>query len=36
MTSASATSDVRQLLLGAGHPYWDGYGWVYPRVGVCQ
>jgi hypothetical protein len=19
-----------------GHPYWDGYGWVYPRVRVCQ
>jgi len=19
-----------------GTPYWDGYGWVYPRVRVCE
>ena len=19
-----------------GSPYWDGYGWVYPRVRVCE
>jgi len=19
-----------------GQPYWDGWGWVYPRVRVCQ
>ena len=19
-----------------GRPYWDGWGWVYPRVRVCQ
>jgi len=19
-----------------GQPYWDGYGWVYPRVHVCE
>ena len=19
-----------------GRPYWDGYGWVYPRVRVCE
>jgi hypothetical protein len=19
-----------------GQPYWDGYGWIYPRVRVCD
>ena len=19
-----------------GQPYWDGYGWIYPNVRVCQ
>jgi hypothetical protein len=19
-----------------GQPYWDGYGWIYPRVRVCE
>jgi hypothetical protein len=19
-----------------GSPYWDGYGWVYPRIRVCE
>jgi DNA invertase Pin-like site-specific DNA recombinase len=26
----------RKLSGTHGRPYWDGYGWVYPRVRVCE